>query len=267
MWVGERQRRIMDVITSVGRIEAEAMALHLQVSRETIRRDLKELESSGRIRRVHGGAISVDLGLEAPFRRRRRMQVEAKRRIGRAAAALLRPGMSCFVDAGTTTAAFAAALNVPGLTIITNSIEVAALLRAGAADSEIFLLSGHLGADVPSTSGALTIAQIERSQVDVAILSPVGVHPTAGVTYYDADEAEIARTMIARAQSTILLADRTKLGQVSRYAVCACNALDALVTDAPSTLTELFRDTGVRRMVVAAGPSHHGAPQDTDSAS
>ena len=128
-------------------------------------------------------------------------------------------------------------------------------------------MSGHLGADVPSTSGALTIAQIERSQVDVAILSPVGVHPTAGVTYYDADEAEIARTMIARAQSTILLADRTKLGQVSRYAVCACNALDALVTDAPSTLTELFRDTGVRRMVVAAGPSHHGAPQDTDSAS
>ena len=263
MWVGERQRRIMDVITSVGRIEAEAMALHLQVSRETIRRDLKELESSGRIRRVQGRAISIDLGLEAPLRRRRRMQVEAKRHIGRAAAALLQPGMSCFVDAGTTTAAFAAALNVPGLTVITNSIEVAALLRAGADDGEIFLLSGHLGADVPSTCGALTIAQIKRSQVDLAILSPVGIHPTAGVTYYDADEAEIARSMIAQAQSTILLADRTKLGQVSRYAVCACSTLDTLVTDAPSTLTDMLRNKGLGRIIAASGTSLHAVPLET----
>ena len=265
MWVGERQRRIMDVITSVGRIEAEAMALHLQVSRETIRRDLKELESSGRIRRVHGGAVSIDLGREAPFRRRRRMQVEAKRRIGRAAAALLQPGMSCFVDAGTTTAAFAAALNVSGLTIVTNSIEIAALLRAGAAKSEIFLLSGHLGADVPSTSGVLTIAQIKGFQVDLAILSPVGIHPIAGVTYYDADEAEIARTMIAQAKTTFLLADRTKLGEVSRYAVCACSNLDTLVTDAPPMLTDMLRNIGVRRIIVASGVSHHGAPPETHS--
>ena len=171
--------------------------------------------------------------------------------------------MSCFVDAGTTTAAFAAALNVPGLTVITNSIEVAALLRAGADDGEIFLLSGHLGADVPSTCGALTIAQIKRSQVDLAILSPVGIHPTAGVTYYDADEAEIARSMIAQAQSTILLADRTKLGQVSRYAVCACSTLDTLVTDAPSTLTDMLRNKGLGRIIAASGTSLHAVPLET----
>lgn len=252
MWAAERHRRILEVIASLGRIEAEAAAAQLRVSRETIRRDLKHLEDLGRLSRVHGGAVDAEASSEMPFRARRRAQVEAKRRIARSAASLLRPGMSCFIDAGTTTTAFASALAQIGqIFVITNSIEAATALRAVDAGAEIVLLGGRFGLEVPATQGELTIAGIARFHVDVAVLSPVGVHPQRGVTYDNLAEAEIARTMIQNAATTMLLADRTKLGRICRHVVCSCGDLGSLVTDAPAESNEPFRLAGVARIVTA----------------
>jgi DeoR/GlpR family transcriptional regulator of sugar metabolism len=252
MWAGERHRRILNLIASVGRVEAETMAEQLHVSRETIRRDLKQLEQDGRVRRVHGGAIPVEPAPERPFRARRRVQVDAKRRIGQAAAPLLRPGQSCFIDAGTTTAAFASALaRIGGVFVITNSVEVAAILRAGDAAADIVLLGGRFGTEVPATHGELTIAEIGRFRADVAVLSPVGVDPVGGVTYHLFIEAEIARTMMRHAGLTLWLADHTKLGQTNRAAVCACPDIHTLVTDAPAEVTAPYRAAGVGRVITA----------------
>jgi DeoR family fructose operon transcriptional repressor len=246
MWVDERQQRIMEIIATIGRVEADAVAAQLRVSRETIRRDLMLLERDGRIRRVHGGAVRADPPPERPFRSRKRTQMDAKRRIGRAAASLVQPGMSCFVDAGTTTAIFSESLaSISDVLVITNSIEVAVNLRAGNANANVLLLGGRMAVDVPATHGELTIAEIARHRVDLAILSPVAVHPIEGVTYHELSEAAVARAMIRSAARTMLLADHTKLGRVSRAVVCRCEDLDTLVTDGPEDLVEEFQSAGI----------------------
>ncbi len=253
MWVDERQQRIMEIIATIGRVEADAVAAQLRVSRETIRRDLMLLERDGRIRRVHGGAVRADPPPERPFRTRKRIQMDAKRRIGRAAAALIRPGMSCFVDAGTTTAIFSESLVfVPDVLVITNSIEVAVNLRTANGNADVVLLGGRMAIDVPATHGELTIAEIGRHRVDLAILSPVAVHPVEGVTYHELSEAAVARAMIQGAARTMLLADHTKLGRVSRAVVCRCEEIDTLVTDGPEDQVEDFRSVGLSTVQIAS---------------
>ncbi|WP_284948128.1 DeoR/GlpR family DNA-binding transcription regulator [Acidisoma cladoniae] len=252
MRLDERQQHILDLLGAVGRIEADLVAAQLRVSRETIRRDLMQLEKDGRVRRVHGGAVRVEPLGEKPFRTRKRVQIAAKRRIGATAATLLRAEQSCFIDAGTTTAAFAGALaGLDGLLVVTNSIEVAVNLRAVSANADVILLGGRMAIEVPATHGELTISEIGRFRTDFAVLSPVGIDALGGVTYHEFGEAEIARMMMKNAAATMLLADHTKLGRISRATVCGCGELDILVTDATADKTEAFRAAGVKRIVRA----------------
>lgn len=252
MWVDQRHQRIIELIVTVGRLEADVLATELRVSRETIRRDLMLLEEQGQLRRVHGGAVRADPPPERPFRTRKRVQMEAKRSIARAAAALVSPGISCFIDAGTTTAAFAEVIaGIEDVLVLTNSIEIAVLLRGASAKSDVVLLGGRMALEVPATHGELTIAEIGRHRVDLAILSPVALHPTAGVTYHELAEAAIARAMMQQAAQTMLLADQTKLGAISRSVICGCAELDMLVSDAPTESLDAYRAAGIGRVVSA----------------
>ena len=233
MWSGERENHILRLLSIAdGRLETERLAEMLNVSRETVRRDLLKLESAGKVRRVHGGALATQIVGEPPFQKRRRLNAGAKQRIAHAAARLLQPGTSCFVDAGTTTAVFATALaNVPFVTVITNSIEVATTVRQGQPTAEVVLLGGKIAADFPGTHGELTIGQIYRFRPEMAFVSPVGLHPKHGATSYFLPEAEVARAMVANAARVVLLADRSKLGQISRVEICSCRTTDILVCE------------------------------------
>ncbi len=233
MWSGDRENHILRLLAvAEGRLETERLAEMLKVSRETVRRDLLRLEAAGKVRRVHGGAMATDVVAELPFQMRRRLNAGAKQRIARAAARLVQPGASCFIDAGTTTAAFATALaNIPLVTVITNSIDVATTVRQAQPTADVVLLGGKMAADLPGIHGELTISQISRFRPDVAFISPVGLHPKHGATSYFLPEAEVARAMIANAGRIVLLADRSKLGQVSRVEVCSCRAIDVLVCE------------------------------------
>jgi DeoR family transcriptional regulator, fructose operon transcriptional repressor len=255
MWAEERHRRIVDHLTASGHIEAEALTAMLQVSKETIRRDLLHLETQGVLRRVHGGAVSTEPDPEKPFSVRRRARVAAKRQIAAAAARLVRPGQCCFIDAGTTTALLAEALvEMPDVTVVTNSVEVAMTLRASRRAADVVLLGGSFSLDVPATYGELTLAEIARFRADLAIVSPVGIDRTAGPTYYHVSEAEVARAMFGNANSRMVLADHSKLGRTSRVILCPCADIDILVTDAGrSAYTEALRGAGVKR-IVTGGP-------------
>ncbi len=232
MWAEERHHRILSLLVAHGRIGTDNLAETLNVSRETVRRDLLKLESEGKVRRVHGGVVASELPEEKPFETRRGVNAEAKQRIARAAVRLLQPGECVFIDAGTTTAAFAVELaKTPGIAVITNSLDVAASLRAAQRDADVHLLGGQLGPDVPATYGATTINQIALFRPDAAIISPVGLHPEHGATDYFLAEAEVARAMIANAGRLIMLADRSKIGQTSRARLCGCADIDVLVMD------------------------------------
>jgi DeoR family transcriptional regulator, fructose operon transcriptional repressor len=253
MWAEERHHRIMSLLLAQGRIETDSLAGMLNVSRETVRRDLMKLESAGKVRRVHGGVIATELPPEKPFETRRQVNIQEKQRIAKAAVRLLQPGECCFVDAGTTTAAFAVELaRAPGIAVITNSLDVASSMRAAQPSADVHLLGGQIGADVPATYGETTIAQIERFRPDVAVISPVALHPDHGAMDYLLPEAEVARAMIVNAGRVIMLADRSKLGEISRVRLCACPQIDVLVVEKGGhPLLGRLSDAGVKRMVEA----------------
>ncbi len=251
MWAEERHRRIVDHLMATGHIEADVLTEMLQVSKETIRRDLVHLETRGVLRRVHGGAVSTEPDAEKPFSVLRGVRVEAKRQIAAAAVRLVRPGQCCFIDAGTTTAILAVALaEVRDITVITNSVEVAMTLRASKRAADVVLLGGSFSLDVPATYGELTLAELARFRADLAIVSPVGIDRATGPTYYHVSEAEIARAMFRNAGSRMVLADHSKLGLTSRVIISPCTDIDVLVTDAKrSAQTEALKGAGVKRVV------------------
>ena len=212
------------------------------VSRETVRRDLLDLEEIGKVARVHGGAVLPQARTEDPFRERLTTQNRAKSEIAKKAVELIQPGQTLMVDAGSTTAIFAKELaKVPGISVITNSLDIAITLQA--ADIDILLLGGR----IPASVGELTLSEIRRFQVDLCFSAPVALHPKKGAFFYDLQEAEISIAMGAQAQRSIILADHTKLGATSRVQSWDVDAIDTLVTSktAQDEQLDAFRQMGI----------------------
>lgn len=233
MWSHERQAKILELLARDGKAFTNRLAQEFKVSRETVRRDLLEMEQSGTLVRVHGGAMSSnrDIIPEPAFSERLVAHAEAKTAIGIAACALIPRGSTLFIDAGTTTIAFARALARKGdMRVITNSIEIAQI--AGAAEScDTLLLGGRPHLEVSATYGEMTLSEIDRFLADFAVISPVGIHATRGATDYELHESEVARTMMRRARSCVMLCHASKIGIESRVSICRLDEIDNLVTD------------------------------------
>jgi len=234
MWQEERYQRIRALLATLQRVTTERIVTELNVSRETVRRDLVALEALGELKRIHGGAINV--ADEAPIAERAHINVKFKRDLARAAVSLLSHGQTVFIDAGTTTEILAQELaRLGGLTVITNSFNVALQLRgsniSGSLHNEVIVLGGSLGDRSPATVGATTVAEIGRYRADLALLSPVGIDARHGASNYDHRESEVARAMAERAERVVILADYSKLGVQSRISFCPPEGIDVLVTN------------------------------------
>lgn len=231
----ERRERIVALTIEREKIAVEELAASLQSSRETIRRDLSELDRLGRVRKIHGGAIMpgpalLDPGRESPFQTRLGDNLAAKRAIARRAAQLFQPGETLLVDTGTTTILLAEELaRCRGLTVITNSAAIAALAARGPGSS-VFLVGGAYRNDGAESVGPLAIEQIGRFHADHAVLT-VGAVSEVGLLDYDLEEALVARAMTAQARSVTVLADSSKFGPSGLFKVAALSAVDRLVTE------------------------------------
>jgi len=279
MWVQERHDRIVALLNERQRLTTEMFAAELGVSKETIRRDLIELELSGKLARVHGGAIPQTLAPhpasaprqapgpvasagsaalpEAAYVERNALHHQEKAAIAHVAAARIERGMCCYMDAGSTTLALARELaGRTGLRIVTNSVDIAAAL-ARQPGLDVMLLGGHLDGDLPATFGEQTLADIARERVDLALISPVALDPQRGAMNYLWHEAAVARAMVAQAERLVLLADASKLGAVSRAQICPLPAVHLLVTDdrAEPALLQRLRVAGVAEIAVAPARS------------
>ncbi|MFT4101793.1 MAG: DeoR/GlpR family DNA-binding transcription regulator [Burkholderiaceae bacterium] len=253
MWAKDRHHRIVALLAVNEQLSIDRLVDELKVSRESVRRDIVELEAAGKLKRVHGGVTRAENAAEPPFKARLRAHSDAKRRIGIAAARLVQPGILCAIDAGSTTAAFAAALaSVHGVAIVTNSIDVAQTVRAVQKQADVVLLGGQIGADVPGTYGELTLAQMRRFSCDIAFFSPVAFSAERGASSYHLSEAEFAQAMIDGASKVVLLADASKLGEVSRVQICGCDRVDVLVTDKKASRQQLnaLRAAGLKEVLV-----------------
>ncbi|HEV7779188.1 MAG TPA: DeoR/GlpR family DNA-binding transcription regulator [Luteibacter sp.] len=243
MWHEERYQRIRGLLKTFGQVSVERITTELGVSRETIRRDLLELEAKGEIQRVHGGAVLA--GGEPPIGVRVATRVREKRAMAKKIASLVESGQTLFLDAGSTMSFIAEALaGLSGLTVITNSVDVAMKVAGGANGNQVQLLGGRFESDLASSYGAGTVAEIVRYQAHLAILSPVGVDTAYGASSFVLDEAEVARAMSANARRTVIAADHSKIGVRSRVGYCALEDIDILVTDKASAKLAAMKAIG-----------------------
>ncbi|HHN73492.1 MAG TPA: DeoR/GlpR transcriptional regulator [Thermopetrobacter sp.] len=242
----ERRKRIVAMVRQRGRASVEELARTLSASRETIRRDLTALASRGLIQKFHGGA-AMPVG-EGPFRVRMTEQAEQKARIAQAAARLVTPGETLFIDTGSTTIYFAEELaHVANLTVFTNSTEVAHIIARAGNGSQAFVLGGLYNPDNRQTVGAVALEQIRGLHARYAFLTVGAINAKNGATDFNLEEASIARAMLDQADRLIVLADSSKLGRAATFQVCALERIDTLVTDGapPAALAGTFAEARI----------------------
>jgi DeoR family transcriptional regulator, glycerol-3-phosphate regulon repressor len=255
----ERRERIAVLVKEANRISVDDLAAILETSRETVRRDLTLLSEQGLLRKVHGGAVFTQTARESPLNDRRVMARAEKIAIGRAAAKLFRHGDSLLIDAGTTTTYFAESLKQSGtFTVITNSTVVAQELWTAPDPGEVYLLGGRYFGDGNEVLGPLVVDQIQRLHADHAVLTVGAIDQSGRFMDFNADEAFIARAMIASARQVTVLADSSKLGRHALFQVCEAAQVHRLVTDrAPGGAVESsLRAAGVE--IVVAEAAHTG---------
>ncbi|MFE0424400.1 DeoR/GlpR family DNA-binding transcription regulator [Streptomyces sp. NPDC058953] len=256
MLPAERHRRITAVVDRVGTISTEDLADQLNVSAETVRRDLGRMERRGVLRRVRGGAASLTVigrvgGEEASFADRTASHTLAKAAIGRAAAALVRPGELVVIDVGTTAVEIAHAL--PGDfrgTVVTPSLRVAQVV-SGLPHAGVLLPGGRLRGGDLVCSGPDTVRFFAGIHPDLAFLGSGGIDAAAGVTDYHYEEIATKRMILANSARTYVVADGGKWGRVAGYQVCAPGACDGVITDdsAAAYLVAAVAETGCEVLV------------------
>ncbi len=228
----ERQAKIVDVVRNEGRVSVEALAKRFGASAETIRRDLTALADEGVIHKVHGGAVMPRSTGEDPFQQRMGHHIAAKRHIAKKAKELVEPGDTLFIDTGTTTLIFAEELvGVENLTVVTNSVEIAKVLSNVEKGVEVFLIGGVYNADNRQTLGMMAMSQLGLFRGTRAILAIGTVDAAAGAMDYNIGEAQVARSMIEQAQSSVILADSSKFNRIAPFAVGPLNRFDAMVCE------------------------------------
>ena len=250
----QRQDRIVAELRISPTVRASEIAAKLGVHSETVRRDLKHLDSSGLLSRTYGGAAVAPLAFEPSLAERDRILVPERRQIGECAAALVNAGDVLMIDAGSTTIHFCRALAASGkrLTIITNSHGVAAVL-ARAPSIRVLVCPGEYDGTQGGVSGPDTIAYLTRFHANRTVIGAGGLG-VEGPSEFDPDFAAVKRAMLARARHRTLLVDRSKFNRTMLDLICPLGDLSDLVVDrAPSGK--------LRKALKQAGVAVYRAPQ------
>jgi DeoR family transcriptional regulator, fructose operon transcriptional repressor len=248
MFAPERQAQILERARSQGRVEVAALAAHLDVTPETVRRDLKALQDEGLLQRVHGGAVLAESrGFEPTLAVREVAQTEQKARIARAALELLPTTGAIALDGGSTIHRFAEILPADSsLTVITNNLAVA-LPLAEHRGLTVHIVGGRLRGGTLTTVDEVALAYLGGVGVDVVFLGTNGFSLTRGLTTPDSAEAAVKRALIAAARQRVLLTDSTKFGWDHFAHVAALSEIDVIITD-----TDLAEEDAAR--IELAGP-------------
>ncbi len=243
MYAPERHQQILTRARAEGRVDVATLALDLDVTPETVRRDLTAIERLGLLRRVHGGAVAVErLGFEPGLADREQVMSAQKERIARAALEELPDGGAIILDAGTTTIRLAALLPTDrDLTVVTHGLPIVTVL-AGRPNITLHLVGGTVRGRTLAAVGSWALAALTQIHADVVFLGTNGVTVERGLTTPDLAEAQVKRALVAAARRVVVLADHTKLG-VSDFALVApLSAVDVLITDsdaAPELVDEI----------------------------
>jgi len=247
-----REREIIDALRqSGGSARIQPLAQRLGVSEETIRRNLRNLETDGLVRKVHGGVHLLDTDQEPDLQQRIDEHPRAKRAIAARLAEIIQNGASLFLDVGSTTSYIAQALRGHrDLFVVTNSVSVAHTLAARN-NNRLFMAGGELRAHDGGAFGAEALAFVRRFNVDYAVFSTAAIHPDSGFMLFDLQEAEFSREIMLHARTRIVAADSSKFGRKAPIVVGDPAMVDILVTDTapPPELSSAMAGWGLQVVV------------------
>ncbi|MFE6717051.1 DeoR/GlpR family DNA-binding transcription regulator [Streptomyces albidoflavus] len=228
----QRHHAVLDRLRSRGTVNVVELSELLRISPSTVRRDLRDLELQGRLRRVHGGATALVDSLEPDQPARAAEQPEQKRRIAATALSLIRDRSTILVSGGTTTEALAGRLaEREGLTVVTNALPIAQILSA-TSSIDVIVLGGVLRHREQSLLGHLAELALSELQIDQVFSSAYGLHAEAGLTGAHVDEAQTDRALLGAGHDIVVLADESKLGRRGPVRLAPLERVGTLVTDA-----------------------------------
>lgn len=271
----QRRALILDEVRRRGGVRVNELTRKLGVSDMTVRRDLDALARQGMLEKVHGGAVPVvEASTHEPgFEAKSGLELTAKEDIARAAAQLVAPGSAIALSGGTTTYALAHHLvDVPDLTVVTNSVRVADVFHTAQRTSgqrqgsATVVLTGGVRTPSDSLVGPVADQAIAALHFDVLFLGVHGISAEAGLSTPNLAEAETNRRLVQSARRVVVVADHTKWGVVGLSSFATLDRIDTLVADAglpPEARAEIAEHL---RLVVAGESGESGETgQPTDA--
>ncbi|GAF20826.1 transcriptional regulator [Bacillus sp. JCM 19047] len=232
MLAEERQKQIMQDLYESQSVKISDLIERLQVTRETIRKDLYDLEEKGFIRKVHGGAVLNKSNIQTAYTNRKSVNEKEKRGIAKKAAAFVEEGDTVYIDYGTTALYLTQELmlHANDLTIVTNSLAIANEVVDGS-DFELILIGGNVRRNERSTVGPIATRTMNDLFVDIGFFSAGALHPTHGYTSVHLGEAEVSRLMLQHTHKHVMMIDYSKFGTVHMNRVAKTDEIERLITD------------------------------------
>ncbi|PZM17229.1 DeoR/GlpR family DNA-binding transcription regulator [Rhizobium tubonense] len=246
MLTSQRQTTILDILRRDGQVIAKRVAESLDVSEDTIRRDLREMAAEGLLKRVHGGAMPIAPPLP-DFSARRNLSSNEKRELGAYAAGMVRPGQTIFLDGGTTTEEIARHLPRDfAFTLVTHSPTIAGELEHHPT-ADVILIGGWLYKHSMVATGAAAMAAISTVRPDIFFLGVTAIHPSRGLSTGNFEEAAIKRHIAQCSDQTFVAVTQEKLDAVSPCHILPLAAISGMIV--PRSLGEdslkPYRNAGV----------------------
>jgi DeoR family transcriptional regulator of aga operon len=253
---GVRRAQVLDLVRRRQFVSVAGLSAAFGVSEVTIRNDLDVLAGGGHLQRVRGGAVhAATAEREAPFEQARGARAAEKAWIGTAAARLVESGQTIFLDVGTTAAAVARALlartDLDEVTVFTNGLRIALELEPAIPRFSVILTGGTLRKLQHCLVNPFGTVILEQVHAHLGFLECDGIDPEAGVTSINVAEAEVKRLMMRAARRRVLVADASKVGQVSLVHLYGSDEVDVLITDpsADPDVLDALRDRAVEVQV------------------
>jgi DeoR family glycerol-3-phosphate regulon repressor len=249
-----RQSKLLEEVRARGSVTVDALAEQFGVTLQTVRRDVALLADAGLLARFHGGVRVAESTTEnIAYRQRQQLNEQAKLRIARAVAQAVPEGCSLIINIGTTTEAIARELlRHKGLRVITNNLNVAAILSDNP-DCEVIVAGGVVRSRDRGIVGEVTVEFIRQFKVDIGLIGISGIEADGSLRDFDYREVNVARAIMAHSRQVWLAADHSKFNRPAMVELARFSELDRLFTDTapPAPFPALLSEAGVQCVTCA----------------
>lgn len=228
-----RHPEILEIARREGKVTVESLADHFGVTLQTIRRDLADLAESGRLERVHGGAVLPSGTTNIGYEERRTINPDGKAAIARACVERIPNGISLFLNIGTSTEAVARGLlHHSNLMVVTNNMNVANILAANA-DCEVIVTGGALRRSDGGLVGTLAAETISKFKFDIAVIGCSALDRDGDMLDYDIQEISVSQAILRQSRTSFLVSDHTKFSRTAPAKIASLSEVDTFFTDRP----------------------------------